>query len=96
MHRQDGNSTFWKEKYISGLPALFAERIRNRLRTKHNELEIPLDHYTYGELTNEMIAEGLNLCNDLNLKAQLKKQGITHRKEIGEFCEQFSLSLIHI
>ena len=24
----------------------------------------------------------------------MKKQGITHRKEIGEFCEQFSYPLI--
>ena len=94
MHRSDGNLSFWKEKYISGLPTLFAERARNRLRGKHSGMEIPLESYTYGELTNEMIAEGLALCNDLNLKAQLKKQGINHRKEIGEFYEQFSYPLI--
>ena len=30
----DPNQEFWKKKIMSGLPPLFAEKVRNRLRTK--------------------------------------------------------------
>lgn len=32
------------------------------------------------------------LCNDLNLKNQLKKQKLFGKKELGEFCHQFGTS----
>ncbi|KAK2649180.1 hypothetical protein Ddye_016669 [Dipteronia dyeriana] len=31
----------------------------------------------------------MQLCNDLRLKSQLKKQKLTTRKELGSWCEQF-------
>ena len=91
--RSDANNEFWKEKFISGLPSLFAEKIRIRLKQRHGGFKIPYENYTYGELISECISEGLALCNDLNLKAQLKRQRLTGRKELGEFCNQFAYNL---
>ncbi|PIA34208.1 hypothetical protein AQUCO_03800060v1 [Aquilegia coerulea] len=42
-NRHDGNNAFWKEKFISGLPILFAEKVKNRLKNKHNGIQIPYD-----------------------------------------------------
>lgn len=67
--RVDGNSEFWKEKFISGLPSLFTEKVRTRIKNKHGGNNIPYAQYAYGELISECVAKGLVLCNDLNLKA---------------------------
>jgi len=32
LKREDGHQQFWKERFITGLPRLFGERILNRLR----------------------------------------------------------------
>ncbi|PIA27489.1 hypothetical protein AQUCO_07700041v1 [Aquilegia coerulea] len=92
-NRHDGNNAFWKEKFISGLPILFAEKVKNRLKNKHDGIQIPYDFYTYGELIGECTSEGLALCNDIRLKNQLKKQNLTGRKELGQFCEQFGYDM---
>lgn len=34
--REDSNQDFWKEKFISGLPLLFAKRVKERLRAKYD------------------------------------------------------------
>ena len=36
MLRSDRNQSFWKEKFISGLPRLFSERIRIKIREQFN------------------------------------------------------------
>ncbi|PIA24762.1 hypothetical protein AQUCO_35200002v1 [Aquilegia coerulea] len=56
-NRNDGNNAFWKEKFISGLPILFAEKVKNRLKNKHDGIQIPYDLYTYGELIGECTSE---------------------------------------
>lgn len=70
--RYDFLSDFWKERFIAGLPPLFAEKIRTRLRDQHNGI-ILYHTYTFGKLINENVSKGLDLCNDINLKFQLKK-----------------------
>ena len=40
-----------------------------------------------------VIDEGLVLCNDLKLQQMMKKQNLTKRKELGEFCDQFAYDL---
>ncbi|KAL4203518.1 hypothetical protein AMTRI_Chr01g128390 [Amborella trichopoda] len=90
--REDCQLDHWKEKFIAGLPYLFAEKVKERLRKKHNGI-IVYSSYTLGELSAEICAEGLALCTDMKLKRQLDKQKITKRKEIGDFCEQFGYYL---
>ncbi|PIA30621.1 hypothetical protein AQUCO_05400010v1 [Aquilegia coerulea] len=91
--RHDGNNAFWKEKFISGLPRLFAEKDKNRLKNKHDGIQIPYDFYTYGELISECTSEDLALCNDIRLKNQLKTQNLTGKNELGQFCEQFGYDM---
>ena len=40
MLRPDCKEPYWKEKFIAGLPNLFAEKVRNNLREKYNN-QIP-------------------------------------------------------
>ncbi|CAL9003020.1 unnamed protein product, partial [Prunus brigantina] len=48
MLREDSNQAFWKEKFINGLPNLFAHKIRTVLS---NELgHIDYDNLTYGNI----------------------------------------------
>ena len=50
---------------------------------------INYDTHSYGSLINICIQEGLSLCNDIKLKAQLKKQKLTKKSQLGDFCDQF-------
>lgn len=50
------------------------------------------NHFTYGELTIEVVVEGLALCNDLKLKHQMDKERVQNKRAIGDFCEQFGYS----
>ncbi|KAL4184491.1 hypothetical protein AMTRI_Chr10g225890 [Amborella trichopoda] len=90
--REDCQLDHWKEKFIAGLPYLFAEKVKERLRKKHNGI-IVYSSYTLGELSAEICAEGLALCTGMKLKRQLDKQKITKKKELGDFCEQFGYYL---
>ncbi|XP_016648313.1 PREDICTED: uncharacterized protein LOC107880728 [Prunus mume] len=86
--RQDYNADFWKEKFLLGLPILFAEKVRNGIKDKNSGV-IPYGSYTYGELSSKICVEGLALCTNMKLKKQLDKQKTLGRKQLGDFCEQF-------
>ena len=62
--RSDGHQEFWKEKFLSGLPYFFAERVKNRLKNNNNG-KIPYDILTYGDLASEVVKEGITLCNEI-------------------------------
>jgi hypothetical protein len=82
------NQDFWKEKYISGLPPLFAEKVRNSLR-KEGGGSINYHYLDIGKITQKIQLVGAELCNDLKIKDQLKKQRILGKREMGDFCYQF-------
>jgi len=88
MLRPDCREPYWKERFIAGLPNLFAEKIRNKLREKYNN-HIPYKELTYGELISYINKEGLTICSNLRLNAKLKKDKITGKNELGDFCEQY-------
>ena len=90
MQRRDANSEHWKAKFIDDLRYLFAERIRRKLRNDNIGINIVYDQYAYGQLTYAIISEGLDLCSDLKLQKQPKKQNLISNRELGEFCDQFS------
>jgi hypothetical protein len=90
---ENPNSSHWKAKFVDGLPHLFAEKIRQALRNKNDGININYPDLTYGQITNTCIQEGLSLCNDIKLKNQLKKQKLTEKHQLGEFCEQFAFDL---
>ena len=91
MLRSDCNQSFWKEKFISGLPKLFSERIRIKIREQYNG-QIPYDKLTYGEIISIITAEGIKLCNDFKLKQQMKNEQKIYKNEFGSFCSQFGFS----
>ena len=86
----DSNSTHWKSKFIDGLPNLFSDKVRQSLRSKNDGVNINYSNLSYGQIINICIAEGLNLCNDVKLKKQLKEQKSSERHQICDFCEQFA------
>nr|KAJ0191316.1 hypothetical protein LSAT_V11C800397280 [Lactuca sativa] len=49
--RLDCKEAYWKERFIAGLPKLFAERVRQKLRESFNN-QIPYQNLTYGYLIN--------------------------------------------
>ncbi|RVW30915.1 hypothetical protein CK203_116409 [Vitis vinifera] len=87
MLRSDCNQSFWKEKFISGLPKLFSERIRIKIMEQYNG-QIPYDKLTYGEIIGIVTAEGIKLCNDFKLKQQMKNEQKIYKNEFGSFCSQ--------
>nr|KAJ0190706.1 hypothetical protein LSAT_V11C800444760 [Lactuca sativa] len=86
--RPDCKESYWKERFIAGLPKLFAERVRQKLRENFNNT-IPYQNLTYGDLINYINKEGLTVCADLRFKEKLKKDRINSKNELGNFCQQY-------
>ena len=70
------------------LPCLWKES-RKTLRGDH--IEIPYDTLTYGKLIGTCTQEGLNLCNELKLAQQIKRNQMSERYKLGDFCVQFGI-----
>ncbi|XP_021678567.2 uncharacterized protein LOC110663531 [Hevea brasiliensis] len=88
--REDNQYDFWKEKFLSGLPSLFSERVNKQIRDK-NDGSLPYNHYTYGELASEVVSAGITLCNELKIHRQLQKERLTGKRILDDFCEQLGL-----
>ena len=88
MTRHDCGSHYGKEKFISGLPTLFAEKVRQRIRNIYNG-RIPYESLIYGELITFVNNEGLALCTDLKIKSQMKKEKQDSKKELEKFCSYY-------
>ncbi|XP_028089917.1 uncharacterized protein LOC114289973 [Camellia sinensis] len=71
--RSDANLEHWKAKFIDGLPTLFAERERKKLRDRHNQLSIPYSKYTYGQLIGlseqELIVKSMDFMKEQFLQS---------------------------
>ena len=91
MLRLDCNQSFWKEKFILGLPRLFSERIRINIREQFNG-QIPYDKLTFGEITSIVTVERIGLWNDFKLKQPMKNEQKIYKNEFGSFCSQFGFS----
>ena len=66
---------------MAGIPTLFADRVRDRIRSESNYLILCSD-LTFGRLINYINNEGLALCRELKLKAKIKNEKFQHRKEV--------------
>ena len=91
MLRPDYSQSFWKEKFILGLPRLFSKQIRIKIREQFNG-QIPYDKLTFGEIISIVTEEGISLCNDFKLKQQMKNEQKIYKNEYGTFCSQFGFS----
>ena len=72
LGRNDCQQSYWKEKFIAGLPYFFAQKVR--LDIANNERTIDYPSLTYGDIISSINKIGLWLCNDLRLKNQIEKK----------------------
>ncbi|KAL5752223.1 hypothetical protein ACOSP7_022411 [Xanthoceras sorbifolium] len=84
--QKDSSMDFWKERFLAGLPTLFAKRVRTRIRNNYGG-SIPFHLLTYGDLSTEVVAEGLAICTEQKLQRKMDK-GST-KKTMRDFCEQY-------
>ncbi|XVF21158.1 hypothetical protein REPUB_Repub12eG0066600 [Reevesia pubescens] len=92
MQKKYCSNTFWKEKFIVGLLHSFAEKVKEKLESINIT---SYDGVSYDALVSLINKTRIEICNDLKLKKQLKKERISSKKELGQFCEQLVL-LFHI
>lgn len=71
MMREDSNNSFWKEKFVNGLPNLFAHKIREEL--SKNLGFIDYDNLTYGDIISQIQKTGLKMCIDFKISKQVNK-----------------------
>jgi hypothetical protein len=68
-----------ERKFIGGLSKYFAQKVREKLNNDgHNDYTT----LTYGEIINAIKKIGLNLCNDIRLTHQLKKEKKYAKQEL--------------
>ncbi|KAH0730091.1 hypothetical protein KY289_001279 [Solanum tuberosum] len=88
MIRPDCHLDFWKERFISGLSPLVTDKVRTKIQDR-NDGRIPYSSLTYGDLVRTINIVGLELCTDIKLKHQLKKEQSSSRRELGSFYRDF-------
>ena len=66
MHRNDCNSLLWKEKFINGLPSIFAYKTRETLSNTLSVIDY--DDLTYGDISSVIRREGLKMCIDMKIQ----------------------------
>ncbi|GAV88189.1 hypothetical protein CFOL_v3_31612, partial [Cephalotus follicularis] len=71
LTREDANQPYWKEKFITGLPTLFAKKIKNKYREKHKGV-VPYEKLTYKDIVSTITKTGLKICYDIKMSKQIK------------------------
>ncbi|CAK8537723.1 unnamed protein product [Lathyrus sativus] len=84
--RSDGVADYLKERFISGLPRLFAEKVKTNIKQNFNEI-IHYQSFTVGELSNYVIETGIQICTTYKLQNKFKNEKMSNRREMGSFCE---------
>ena len=67
MQRIDNSQPFWKENFLTGLPILLEEKVRNQIKEENKGI-IPYQKLTYGELINFTQNVGSKSVKILNSK----------------------------
>ena len=89
MLRDDSNKPFWKEKFIDGLPNLFAHKIRTVLSNSNGIIDY--DTLTYGDIISTIKQEGLKMCIEQHIAKQQYDNKRKAKYEMGNFCEQYGI-----
>jgi hypothetical protein len=90
MFRSDSQKPYWKEKFIDGLPSLFAHKVKDELIDANTGL-IDYEKLTYGDLFSTVKKLGIKMCIDQKMIRQQLKMLRRAKYEMGNFCEQFGL-----
>ncbi|RDY09097.1 hypothetical protein CR513_06593, partial [Mucuna pruriens] len=91
--REDGFANYWKEKFISGLPKLFSEKVKTNLERYHGH-PIRYETLTYGQLHNIVVQTGIQICTDFRLQNKMRKESMSNKRELGTFCHQYGVEPI--
>ena len=65
MLRKDCHKPYWKERFIDGLPPIFAHKVKQVLIGKNDSINY--DNLTYGDIFSAIKKLGINMCNDEKL-----------------------------
>jgi len=90
MLRNDSFKPYWKEKFIDGLPSLFAHKVKDELVDPIMG-SIDYENLTYGNLFSIIKKLGIKMCVDQKMIRQHLKNAKKAKYEMGNFCEQFGL-----
>jgi hypothetical protein len=90
MVRFDSQRPYWKEKFIDGLPSLFAHKVKDELINTNTGL-IDYKNLTYGNLFSTVKILGIKMCIDQKMIRQQLKNAKKAKYEMSNFCEQFEL-----
>ena len=86
---KDCHKPYWKEKFIDGLPPIFAHKVKQELMGKNDSIDY--DSLTYGDILSTIKKLGINMCNDEKLLKHQLKNKRKAKYEMGNFCEQYGL-----
>ncbi|GAV84491.1 LOW QUALITY PROTEIN: hypothetical protein CFOL_v3_27935, partial [Cephalotus follicularis] len=50
---------------------------------------VPYEKLTYGDIVSTITKTGLEICYDIKMSKQIKKDSKTYKKELRDFCTQF-------
>ena len=89
MLRKDCHKPYWKEKFIDGLPPIFAYKVKQELMGKNDSVDYV--NLTYGDILSTIKKLGINMCNDEKLLKHQLKNKRKAKYEMGNFCEQYGL-----
>ena len=89
MLRKDCYKPYWKEKFIDGLPPIFAHKVKQELIGKTDSIDY--DNLTYGDILSTIKKLCINMCNDEKLLNYQLKNKRKAKYEMGHFCEQYGL-----
>ena len=92
MHRSDCNSPFWNEKFINGLPSLFAHKVRETFSSPSGVIDY--DNLAYGNISSVIRREGLKMSIDMKIQNQANKDKRRAKYEVGNFCTRYDLPSI--
>jgi hypothetical protein len=86
----DSQKPYWKEKFIDGLPSLFAHKVKDELINLSTGM-IDYENLTYGDLFSTIKKLDIRMCIDQKLLRQQLKNSKKIKYEMGNFYEQFRL-----
>ena len=86
---KDCHKPYWKEKFIDGLPPIFAHKVKQELMGKNDSIDY--NNLTYGDIFSTIKKLGINMCNDEKLLKHQLKNKRKAKYEMGNFCEQYGL-----
>ncbi|QHO49641.1 uncharacterized protein DS421_1g15740 [Arachis hypogaea] len=93
--REDSQQSFWKEKFLAGLPKSLGDKVRDKICSSTPDGIIPYDELSYGQLISFIQKVALKICQDDKIQRQLAREKTQNRIDLGTFCEQFGLPACH-